>query len=147
MPGDPQEFSVMPKARTPTPRLLALCALLVAAASQLRAEECCDPNGPFALGEEYPEQPASCETIASWADRAPATSDRISLGIRDRLAAVESDAALAYLVMCAPPGIQVLCVTYSRGSLQPGDVVLFGGGYSRHGEKQIVLDPCLASRE
>jgi hypothetical protein len=24
-------------------------------------------------------------------------------------------------------------------------VVTFGGGYSRAGEKQIVLDPCLAS--
>ncbi|HEX2115982.1 MAG TPA: hypothetical protein VHM01_16370 [Alphaproteobacteria bacterium] len=99
------------------------------------------------MGEQYPEEPATCETIAYWADRAPETTDRISLGIKDRLTAVESDSVLAYLVMCEPPGIQVICVTYSRGSLEPGDFVLFGGGYSRRGERQIVLDPCLASRE
>ena len=48
--------------------------------------------------------------------------------------------------MCAPPGVQVMCVTYSTNGLEAGDVVLFGGGYRRVGERQIMLDPCLASR-
>ena len=127
-------------------RVLSIIPFLVAA-SPLHAEECCDPKGPFAPGEQYPDEPATCATIAHWAERAPETTERISLGIRDRLAALEADSVLAYLVMCEPPGMQVLCVTYGRGSLKPGDVVLFGGGYSRRGAKQIVLDPCLASRD
>ncbi len=63
------------------------------------------------------------------------------------LSAVETDGALAYLIMCAQPGIQVMCVTYETNAMKPGDVVLFAGGYSRVGEKQVMLDPCLASRK
>jgi hypothetical protein len=126
---------------------LLMIAALLSAAPPLRAEECCDPEGPFALGEDYPEVPATCETIAHWVDRAPDTTDRVTLAIRDRLAAVESNPVLTYLVMCEPPGAQVLCVTYKAGGLVAGSVVLLAGGYSRRGEKQIVLDPCLASRE
>ena len=128
-------------------RLLSFVAIPLLIFPALRAEECCDPKGPFAPGEEYPDEPATCATIAQWADRAPETTDRISLAIRDRLAAVESNPVLAYLVMCEPPGMQVLCVTYRAGDLKPGDVVLLAGGYSRRGEKQIMLDPCLAARE
>lgn len=130
-------------------RLLALLMIVavLSAAPQLRAEDCCDPQGPFALGEDYPDQPATCETIKYWADRAPDTTDRISLAIRDRLTAVQSNPVLTYLAMCESPGIQVLCVTYKPGGLAPGDVVLLAGGYSRKGDRQIVLDPCLASRE
>ena len=43
--------------------------------------------------------------------------------------------------------MQVMCVAYSANDMRPGDVVMFGGGYSRVGEKQVMLDPCLASRE
>ena len=139
----------MPETGKSGTRLVALLAIpfLISDAPPLRAEDCCDPDGPFALGEQYPEVPATCATIAYWADRAPDTNDRISLGIKDRLTAVESDSILAYLVMCEPPGLQVICVTYSAGSLAPGDVVLLGGGYRRNGDRQVLLDPCLASRE
>jgi hypothetical protein len=121
-------------------------AALLSVVSTLRAENCCDPKGPFTLGEEYPEEPATCETIKYWADRAPRTEDRISLGITGKLKAVKFDGTLAYLLMCEPPGVQVMCVTYSTNGLEAGDVVLFGGGYRRVGERQIMLDPCLASR-
>jgi hypothetical protein len=119
----------------------------IPAASQLAAQECCDPKGPFALGEQYPAKPATCENIEHWANRAPATDARISLAIRGKLTAAEFDAALAYLVMCEPSGVQVMCVTNSTNGLEPGDMVLFGGGYARVGEKRVLLDPCLASRE
>jgi len=46
--------------------------------------------------------------------------------------------------MRPPPGVQVM--PYSTNDLEAGDVVLFGGGCRRVGEKQIMLDPCLASR-
>lgn len=124
-----------------------LLAALLTTTAPSRAEECCDPKGPFTLGEDYPDEPATCGNIAHWMERAPDTTERITLGIRDRLVAVESNPVLTYLVMCEPTGVQVLCVTYQPGGLKPGDVVLLGGGYSRRGEKQIVLDPCLASRE
>ena len=123
-----------------------MTAIPLSVVSNLHAENCCDPKGPFTLGEEYPETPATCETIKYWADRAPRTEDRISLGIEGKLKAVKFDGTLAYLLMCESPGVQVVCVTYSTNGLGPGDVVLFAGGYRRVGERQIILDPCLASR-
>lgn len=60
---------------------------------------------------------------------------------------VHFNGVLALLVMCEPPGVEVMCVTYSTNGLEPGDTVLFAGGYTRIAEKRIVLDPCLASRE
>jgi hypothetical protein len=109
-----------------------MAAVLLSVVSKFHAQNCCDPKGPFTLGEEYPEKAATCEIIKHWADRAPRTEDRISLGITGKLKAVKFDGTLAYLLMCEPH--------------EAGDVVLFGGGYRRVGEKQIMLDPCLASR-
>ncbi len=127
--------------------LPAALSLLFAAAGEPRAEECCDPAGPFRPGEGYAETPATCETIGGWAERAPEVDARISLTVRGKLVHVESDGALAYLIMCEEGGMQVMCVTYQTNGMQPGDEVLFGGGYSRVGEKQVMLDPCLANGE
>ena len=128
--------------------VLALAlSLLLAASAVSAAQECCDPAGPFRLGEGYADQPATCETLRDWVERAPQLDARITMSVRGALSAVESDGALAYLVMCAEPDVRVLCVTYSTNDMQPGDVVLFAGGYSRVGDKQVMLDPCLASRE
>jgi hypothetical protein len=124
-----------------------LATAVLGATAQPRAQDCCDPAGPFTLGEDYPEKPATCETIAQWMPRAPKLDARISLGIVGKLAAVNFDGALAYLVMCEPSGVQVMCITYSTNGLKPGDSVLFAGGYRQAGERQIVLDPCLASSE
>lgn len=119
--------------------------LAEASGAMAQAQDCCDPAGPFRPGEAYADVPATCETIGMWADRAPQTDSRITLSIVGELSAVEFDGTLAYLVMCREPGIQVLCVTYSTNGMQPGDIVLFGGGYKRLGAKQVMLDPCLAS--
>ena len=127
--------------------LLSALALALLPAAQLRAEECCDPAGPFRPGEAYAEEPATCETIGDWIERAPEVDRRITLTVSGALSAVESDGVLAYLIMCPEPGVQVMCVAYSANDMRPGDVVMFGGGYSRVGEKQVMLDPCLASRE
>lgn len=108
-------------------------------------QSCCDPTGPFRPGEGYADEPATCETIGTWVDRAPQTDARITLSIVGPLSAVEFDGTLAYLVMCEQPGVQVMCVTYSTNGMQPGNVVLFGGGYKRVGDQQVMLDPCLAS--
>jgi hypothetical protein len=113
----------------------------------LQASDCCDPESPFREGEGYADQPATCENIAYWADKAPDTNDRISLAIKGKLSSVASTGALAYLVMCDAPGLQVLCVTYETNGMRAGEEVTFAGGYERRGEKRVVMDPCLASRE
>jgi hypothetical protein len=48
-----------------------------------------------------------------------------SLGITGKLKAVTFDGTLAYLLMCEPPGVQVMCVTYSTNGLEAGDAVPF----------------------
>lgn len=128
-------------------RALALLAAVLLSAFPAQAEECCDPAGPFQPGEAYAEKPATCETIGNWIGRAPDVDQRITLTVSGALSAVESDGVLAYLIMCPEPGVQIMCVAYNTNGMQPGDVVMFAGGYARVGEKQVMLDPCLASRE
>lgn len=125
--------------------LLALACL--SAAWPACAQDCCDPNGPFALGEDYPKIPATCETIGGWAARAPNTDARISLAITGKLTGVRFDGTLAYLEMCGNAGFKISCITYSTNGMQAGDTVMLAGGYNRAGDGQAVLDPCLASRE
>lgn len=128
-------------------RCALLSALFLLLPAPLRAQDCCDPAGPFRAGEAYADQPATCETIGHWIERAPEVDARISLTVRGVLSDVQSDGALAYLIMCGEGGVQVMCVTYQTNGMQPGEAVLFAGGYARVGEKQAMLDPCLASRE
>ena len=121
-------------------------SFLLAATALAAAQECCDPAGPFRPGEGYAEEPATCETIGEWVERAPQVEARISMTIRGELSHVETDGALAYLIMCEEGGVQVMCVTYETNGMEAGDVVLFGGGYARVGDRQVMLDPCLANR-
>ncbi|GLK72141.1 hypothetical protein GCM10017643_22570 [Ancylobacter dichloromethanicus] len=126
--------------------LLALPAVLLAISPAPAAEpDCCDPAGPFRPGEAYAETLATCETLPHWADRAPNTGNRITLGIEGTLTGVHTDGVMAYLLMCEPAQVQVMCITYSANDLKPGDVVVFGGGYGRLDAHHVALDPCLAS--
>lgn len=111
------------------------------------AQEWKRPDSPYMMGEAYPDVSATCETAKYWIDHAPETDDRVSFAIEGKLTAVEWDGALAYLIMCDEADVQVMCVTYSKDGRAVGDTVRFGGGYSRAGERQIMLDPCLAGRE
>lgn len=125
-------------------RASTLAAALAASTLPAPAQDCCDPAGPFRKGEAYADQPATCETIGDWIDRVPDYDGRLTMSIRGALSAVETDGTLAYLIMCDAPGVRVLCVTYSTNDMQPGDVVLFGGGYAPVDESRVMLDPCLA---
>jgi hypothetical protein len=126
--------------------LVVVLPVLLIGSTKLSAVDCCDPNSPFREGEGWADEPATCENIAYWAERAPTTNARISLAIKGKLSAVDAG-VLAYLVMCDAPGMQVVCVTYETNGMRPGDVVAFGGGYERSGPKRVIIDPCLASRE
>jgi hypothetical protein len=110
------------------------------------ASDCCDPKSPFRPGEGYSETPASCDTLSYWAERAPKTDARISMVVRGKLSDVGSNGVLAYLEMCDPKGLRVVCVTYKTNGMRAGDVVNFAGGYNRRSKEWVMLDPCLASR-
>lgn len=125
---------------------MILCMIALASGGVANGQEWKRPDSPFVIGEAYPDVVATCETANYWINHAPQIDDRISFAIEGKLVAVGWDGALAYLVMCQKPGVQVLCVTYSKDGREVGDTVLFGGGYSRAGESQIMLDPCLASK-
>lgn len=125
--------------------IIAFAATVATVSASMNAwsSECCDPTSPFVLGEAFPENPASCETANRWIEEAPEIDARISFTIAGALSEVHSDGALAYLIMCEPDNVQVICVTYSTNDLERGDVVLLAGGYSRIGDQEIMLDPCL----
>ncbi len=131
------------------PRRDAFSALLTVllTASGARAQACCDPESPFREGEGWADTPATCETIAHWAARAPQTDVRITMAMEGRLSEVHSDGALAHIILCGAPGTQVMCVTYDTNGMQPGDFAVVAGGYQRAGPEQVILDPCLATRE
>lgn len=130
-------------------RFHILSALLAFIAQPLAAQEggCCDPASPFRPGEAYPDTLATCDTIRHWANRAPRTDDRVTLGIRGALTGLHTDGVMAYLLMCEPADVQVMCVTYSANDLKRGDAVVMGGGYRRLDDHHVVLDPCLASAD
>lgn len=125
----------------------AVVAALVCASAPAFAEQCCDPASPFRIAEGYPDTPATCETAPHWIENAPDLDRRVSFAIAGEIVDIQWDGALAYLVMCDEAAVQVMCVTYSRDDREIGETVLIAGGYSRVGERQIMLDPCLASQE
>ncbi|WBU56097.1 hypothetical protein [Paracoccus sediminicola] len=104
-----------------------------------------DPNGPFALGEALPQNPASCDTLTGWVARAPDHDGRISMAITGELVASDWDGALAYLLMCPENETRVICVTYEPKKIVPGQQVMLAGGYAGGDSAQVILDPCLAS--
>lgn len=126
---------------------LILVAFCLSAQPSWADSPCCDPASPFRPGEAYPETLATCDTMGHWAERAPKTDNRITLGIKGQITGVHTDGVMAYLLMCEPSEVQVMCVTYSANDLARGDVAVLGGGYSRLDGHHVVLDPCLASSE
>jgi hypothetical protein len=123
-----------------------LLASALSFAGPLHASGCCDPASPFREGEGWAETAATCENLRHWAERAPTTNDRVSMSVTGKLSGVHSNGILAYLEMCDPKGLRVVCVTYETNGMQAGDVVTFGGGFARRNTEWVILDPCLASR-
>jgi hypothetical protein len=67
----------------------------------------------------------------------------VTIQVEGRLTGVQSDGALVYMTLCAPPDPRVLCVTYSADERKAGDAAVLTGTYSRRGPDHILLDPCL----
>ena len=119
---------------------MALVTALVLG-SPAAADSIFEEDGPFRQGEGF-GTPATCETIGDWIDRVPDHDGRISMVIKGPIRESHWDGALAYLIMCDPGGIEVMCVTYTEQDVT-GEAVQFAGGYNRVDERRIMLDPCL----
>lgn len=76
----------------------------------------------------------------------PELNDRIDLSVVGSLTAVKTDGALWYLVLCSPPDVRIMCVTYQSNGMEAGDRIIVKGGYQRRDDDHVLLDPCLASR-
>jgi len=114
--------------------LYASCALAI-------AQSVFEEDGPFREAEGL-GTPATCDTIDDWIDRVPDYDGRITMIMKGAIEESHWDGALAYLVMCKSESIRVVCVTYAEREAS-AQIVLFAGGYSRTGERQVRLDPCL----
>ena len=124
--------------------LLAFTPMRVLGAGEA-SQDCCETGSPFVLGEGFAELPATCETAGYWAARAPDLEARVTMTVDGPLTGVHTDGILAYLVMCEPDDVQVLCVTYSTEGRSVGEVVQLAGGYTGVDNGMVILDPCLAS--
>lgn len=124
--------------------VLAVAAGMVGPGSGA-AQDPFGPLAPFRHGEGLAARAATCATLPDWIDHAPETGERISLTVRGRLNSVDQDEALAYMVLCEPQEVQVLCITYETGGRKPGDGVVLAGGFIRAEGQRVILDPCLAS--
>lgn len=111
--------------------LALACSVLVAA-----------PN--VARSQPEPSFQAGCgELRRALASLDPAGEEQITIQVVGTLTMVESDGALVYLALCAPPDPQVLCITYSTGGREIGDAVVVTGNYNQPGPDHVLLDPCL----
>lgn len=120
---------------------IPIAVVLSVACAFAVAQPVFDEDGPFRSGEDF-GTPATCETIGDWIDRAPDYDGRVTMVMKGSITESQWDGALAYLIMCEPKDIQIMCVTYAAREAS-SEIVLFAGGYRRVGERQIMLDPCL----
>lgn len=127
-------------------RFFLTSVMVLAAAGAPQAQEGGDADPD--LGRDRDTILAStCERLRAESEPLPDVPDQYSVvEVTGMVAAVDSDDALSYLVLCAPPQPQVLCVTYSTNGLQVGDVAVVRGGYSRRSPDHVLLDPCLGSK-
>ena len=99
-----------------------------------------------ALAQPAPSFRASCGELRA----AITTLDRddealVTIEVEGALRQVHFDGVLAYLVMCAAPDPQVLCVTYATGGRKVGDRAAVTGAFTQRGPDHVLLDPCLPS--
>lgn len=90
-----------------------------------------------------PATNATCDTLPRWIDRAPETTDRISMAIEGKVTSAEADEMLAYVMMCEGQPVTIVCVTYLPLDHRKGDHLVLAGGYNRARSDLVVLDPCL----
>ena len=103
---------------------------------------------PAVEAQPAPSFRATCDTLrASLRGLDPKEDDYFTIEVVGPLREVQSDGVLVYMLMCAPPDPEVLCVTYSADDRKTGDRVILAGTYSERGPDHVMLDPCLHHSE
>lgn len=108
----------------------------------------CVVVGAATLAEAQPEPSlrATCRELRSAVQTLDLDAEKlVTIQVVGTLTTVQTDGALAYMAMCAPPEPQVLCVTYTTGDRKIGDRVVLSGTVSQPSPNHILLDPCLHS--
>ncbi len=122
-------------------------ALLAATVSPVLPQTPSFAGRPGMAGpEQVPAETATCENLGTALAGFPPPSTRVDLWVTGELSLVHTDGALWYLVVCSPPGVRVMCVTYSDNGMRLGERVTLLGAYRPQDERHALLDPCLASR-
>ncbi|HEY7383039.1 MAG TPA: hypothetical protein VH743_05150 [Beijerinckiaceae bacterium] len=99
---------------------------------------------PTAAAQPEPSFRSTCADLrAAIRKLDPKPDEYFTIEVTGALTDVRSDGVLTYLLMCAPPDPQVLCVTYSAGDRKRGDNAILAGTYNDRGPDHIMLDPCL----
>ncbi len=123
-----------------------LCAAATVAMVQAAPGQEGPDTSPFAEADMKSASQARCEQLREATREVETGAKRVDLSVVGALTFVHHDGTLAYLGLCGPPDIRVLCVTYQTNGLKVGDVVMVAGGYGRPDADHIVLDPCLATQ-
>jgi hypothetical protein len=126
-------------------RWACLAALLAGPSSFAIADDALRGRPALAEAEVPAERAAECGELRAMLHDLPELDRRVDLWVVGNAAAVQTDGALWYVVLCAAPDIRVLCVTYEDNGMQRGDRIIARGAYSRRDDNHVMLDPCLAS--
>ena len=126
--------------------IIVICLAVAGLAPSIASDNIFAGRPAFSEAEQPVQMPAECSDVRRMANGIPELDYRIDLSVAGNLTAVQTDQALWYLVLCSPPDIRIMCVTYQSNGMAVGDRVIVKGGYRRLDANHVLLDPCLANR-
>ncbi|WP_053086157.1 hypothetical protein [Nitratireductor soli] len=102
------------------------------------------PSVPSAWAQPAPSFEASCSQLREKLDVLEVEEGEWAvIDVVGTLRAVEHDGTLGYMLVCAAPDPEVLCVTYQVNDYRVGDRVVLSGTLNRVDDDHVSLDPCL----
>ena len=126
--------------------VVAVCLVMPGSAPSLASDRMFTKRPAFSEAEQPARMAAECREVRPMSDGIPELDYRIDLSVAGSLTAVKTDGVLWYLVLCSPPDVRIMCVTYHSNGMETGDRIIVRGGYRRRDADHVLLDPCLATR-
>ncbi|WP_292899329.1 hypothetical protein [Nitratireductor sp.] len=114
-----------------------------------RLHHLCLPLPVFAfttavLAQPEPSFEATCAQLRDRLAALDAQSDEwVTIDVVGELRAVEHDGTLGYMLTCAAPDPEVVCITYEINDYRAGDRVVLSGTLNQIDTDHVSLDPCL----
>ncbi|MCC5778544.1 hypothetical protein H7H48_05735 [Nitratireductor sp. B36] len=97
-----------------------------------------------ALAQPEPSFEATCAQLRDKLSTLDASNEEwITIDVVGELRAVEHDGTLGYMLTCAAPDPEVVCVTYEVNDYRAGDRVVLSGTLNQIDADHVSLDPCL----